>query len=370
MQRFSLRRLRRALPLPIRIFSILFLMAAVLHGLICLFPAFASFFNRYPAAFVRTVLALLTSVIPFSLAELAVVLIPAAAIILLFFGIRCAIRSRAAARRFLAGLLSALSLLYTLFVFTLAAGYHVPTLDSYLQLQRQDVTVQELQQTALSLIDEVNTLADSVSFAEGGASSMPYSVSEMNEKLNIAYAVICDNYDFIPSMYTGVKSILLSEPMTYTHISGVYSYFTGEANINTNFPDYTLPATAAHEMSHQRGVAREDEANFMAFLVCRVSDDPYIRYSGVQSLLEYVLNALYSADRTVYRETIDRLDMRVRYEMAAYNTFFEKYRESKVSNISAAVNDTYLKAQGQSAGTRSYNMVVDLAVAYYKKNKT
>lgn len=94
-------------------------------------------------------------------------------------------------------------------------------------------------------------------------------------------------------MDTKIKQIAVSKLMTYTHIAGVYTYYTGEANLNTNFPSYTLPYTAAHELSHQRGTAREDEANFLAFLVCMESDDEYIKYSGYLNLFEYVAGALY-----------------------------------------------------------------------------
>jgi len=160
--------------------------------------------------------------------------------------------------------------------------------------------------------------------------------------------------------------VILSEPMTYTHIAGVYSFFTGEANVNTNFPDYTIPFTVAHELAHQRGIAREDEANFVAFLVCKESDDPYIRYSGYLNLFEYVSSALYSADQELYAKVASTLNTDVRYELMAYSKFFDKYRDSVAADVSGAVNDAYLKLQG-TEGTRSYGLVVDLAVAYYKK---
>ena len=153
--------------------------------------------------------------------------------------------------------------------------------------------------------------------------------------------------------------------MSYTHITGVYTFFTGEANINITFPDYTIPYTAAHELAHQRGIAREDEANFVAYLVCIESDDGYIRYSGYINLLEYVMNALYRADSTLYSEFLGSLSADVRGEMRAYSAFFDKYRDSVASEISGVVNDTYLTIQG-TPGTASYGMVVDLAVAYYR----
>jgi hypothetical protein len=153
--------------------------------------------------------------------------------------------------------------------------------------------------------------------------------------------------------------------MSYTHITGVYTFFTGEANINVAFPDYTLPYTAAHELAHQRGIAREDEANFLAFLVCIGSEDAYIRYSAYVNLYEYVASALASADRTLYAKAASTLPTLAVTEQRAYANFFEKYRDSTASEVSETVNNTFLVIHG-TEGTKSYGMVVDLCVAYYK----
>ena len=199
---------------------------------------------------------------------------------------------------------------------------------------------------------------------------MPYSLKEMNKKLNEAYRKAYEKYPFLSRFYSNPKPVALSEPWTYTHISGVYTFFTGEANINVNFPDYTIPYTSAHEMAHQRGIAREDEANFVAFLVCIESDDAYIRYSGYTGVFEYVASSLYSADKDLYKKLYtENVTAEYRNEMNAYNEFFEKYRENKVAEVSAKVNDKYLQSHGQQEGVKSYGLVVDLAVAYYKAQK-
>ena len=194
---------------------------------------------------------------------------------------------------------------------------------------------------------------------------MPYTYDEMSKKLVEAYAKVCDEYDFIPRLSSRVKPVMLSEPWTYTHISGVYTYFTGEANINTNFPDYTIPYTAAHEMAHQRGIAREDEANFIAFLVCISSDDPYIRYSGYLEVYEYVADALCSEDITLYSTVRSKLRNNVREEMAAYSAFFDKYCDKIVAKATETANNSYLQMQG-TVGSKSYELVVYLTVAYYR----
>ena len=52
-------------------------------------------------------------------------------------------------------------------------------------------------------------------------------------------------------------------------------------------------------------------------------------------------------------------------EMKAYSKFFDKYRENIAEKVSEKVNDSFLTING-TEGTKSYGMVVDLAVAYYK----
>lgn len=327
---------------------------------------FADFFNRYISSFLRFILASITNILPLSFAELIIIFSP----VILFFIIRFAIKKYANSWRdvgiFCITLLSIISLLFSSFVFLFGVGYHTYELDTKLELDKKEVSAKELAQTATWLIGEVNALLDGVEFEEESSSINPHTIRQTNDILLKSYEKLSQKYDFLPAFTSYVKPILLSEPMTYTHISGVYTYFTGEANLNTNGPDYSLPYTMAHELAHQRGIAREDEANFVAFLVCSNADDVYIKYCAYMNLCEYVLNALYSADMELWKETYQMLDNRAIYEMIAYNEHYEKYQDNIVGEISGAINDAYLQANG-TEGTKSYGLVVDLAVAYFHK---
>ena len=264
-------------------------------------------------------------------------------------------------------LLSAVCVIGIIFVWNFAPGYYGATLDQKLELKREKSSAEDLYHTAELLREEIDALEDEILFLPDGSSVMPYSYKEMNDKLLKAYDRFCETHDFVNTFYSRVKPVMLSEPMSYTHITGVYTFFTGEANINVNFPDYTVPYTAAHELAHQRGIAREDEANFVAFLVCMESDDPYIQYSAYLNVYEYVLSALRTADSELYKATYLSLPETVRAEEAAYSKFFDKYRKNVAATVTEATNNAYLQSQGAAEGTRSYNMVVDLAVAYYRE---
>lgn len=357
---------RRRLPR----FAVSFYIAgAVSLCLFCVFlisEGFSDFFNRYISSVVRAILAYLTGWIPFSLAEMIVILSPVIIIAAVVFASKRYADSWHDVLVFCGTILSFVALFFGLFTMGFSAGYRGSTLDRKLGIERAGVSAEELYDTALILVEQINNEIAGVAFVEDGLSIMPYGYDEMNDRLIDAYDKACDKYRFIQRLDSNLKPVMLSELMSYTHITGVYSFFTGEANINVNFPDYTIPYTAAHELAHQRGIAREDEANFVAFLVCLESDDRYIRYSAYLNLYEYVSSALYSADPELYFQARAKLGDDVKSEMIAYSEFYDKYRDSVASDVSEAVNNTFLVIQG-TEGTKSYGMVVDLAVAYYKQ---
>ncbi len=353
-----------------RVCLVLYALAVISAGIYFAFTqsaGFSDWFNSHISLWGRRLLSYLTVWIPFSVAEGLIILIPVLLVALIVVACRSYSDSWRSAGIYTGKLAAVLCAIWIIFVWNFAPGYYGTTLDKKLGLDRQKVSAEELYQTALILTSQLDALSEELVFpGEETSSVMPYSLNEMNDKLMEAYEKYTETHDFPDQFYSRVKPVMLSEPMSYTHITGVYSFFTGEANLNVNFPDYTIPYTAAHELAHQRGVAREDEANMVAFLVCMESDDPYIRYSALLNVYEYVASALYSADRELYSAVYDTLTDEVIQEERAYSLFFEKYRDNVAADVSNAVNDGYLQSQGSPEGSRSYNMVVDLTVAYYR----
>ncbi len=363
-----IRRLRRERAFPVYLLPclLLFITAIVLQIAGDASPALGARINYYAGGGVRILLAFLTGWIPFSVAEFLLLASPLLLTLLIVLAARSIRAGLASGVRFLGFLLSVVFVEYALFSAGLGFGFHTPTLDERLSLEDRPVSAEELYETILWAGEEANALCGSVDFRFGGASVTPFAdYDAMCRDLMVGYARLHEVYPIFIPFTSRIKPVILSEPMSYTHITGIYTFFTGESNLNVHFPDYTLPFTAAHELAHQRGFSRENEANFIAFLVCTRSDNPYTRYSGYVNMVEYLSNALYSADKTLWQKAIDTLDYRIRYEMQAYNDFYEKYKENKAAEISGALNDTYLKSQGQTAGTKSYGLVVDLAVSYY-----
>ena len=216
----------------------------------------SDFFNFSISNFIRGLLAAITSVVPFSLGETVVIILPVLMLVLVVTVIIKPLSDKAFSKVIYR--LSVLVVgLYSLFVISLAPAYGSSTADVLFDITDAPLSKEELKTAAFILSEKTNSLADEINYSYGSFSKMDTDLDGLTDKLLDAYDSLEDKYEFIGNFKSRLKPIALSEPMTYTHISGVYTYYTGESNLNTNFPDYTIPFTAAHEMAHQRGFARE-----------------------------------------------------------------------------------------------------------------
>ena len=144
---------------------------------------FSNFFNRYVSSFFRGMMAMLTNFIPFSVAECIIISLPVLFVIVIVLCVRATKKGNRAATRYIVSLASIAALMYGMFVMTTAVAYNSSTLDKKLGLEQKKVSVDELKETAEYMIEKMNEDLDDVKFRYAGSSVMPYSVSEMNDKL-------------------------------------------------------------------------------------------------------------------------------------------------------------------------------------------
>ena len=377
----------KILTLPVLVHYLSGIFAVIIYRLSLSNYAAADFFKDYPGFAFRFILTSITYYIPFSLGEFILFIsVPFAVFMLVKFILKIK-RANYKLREFFKGLCRFAAFLcgfIIIFVFTLGVSYGAVPVYNNIGLERRLISADDLVYAMQILIEEANAEAENINYIyDTGSTKMPYGLKELNKRLNQSYINLYEKYNFIKLINARAKPVIISEMLTRMHITGVYSFFTGEANININFPDYNLPFTAAHEMAHLMGIAREDEANFTAFLVCLYSDDSYIRYSGLVKMIEYLNSSLHHALASVgkydaYLEITSRLSGVIINEIHAFRNFFDKYRNEPIAQLSSAVNDAYLKAQSsgrdedeRDLGVATYGLVRDLAAAYirdiYKK---
>lgn len=187
----------------------------------------------------------------------------------------------------------------------------------------------------------------------------PYRLIEEAVK---AYQNLPEEYDFLKKDYPRPKIAVSSLFMSNIHITGIYPYILPEAIVNVNTPIMSMPHTICHEMAHQRGYAREDEANYIAYLACVSSENPILIYSGYYTAFTYAMSDLYKADRKAWSEIASNSDQSIWMDSRQEDDFWRQF-ETISNQFTSAVNDTYLSVMDVEDGIHSYGRMVDLMLA-------
>ncbi len=313
----------------------------------------------------------ITGLFPFSVAEFLVILLPIVILVLLLrFVLRMILDKKDRGERWIKGILNILcTASILLFLFTILAGinYYRYPFASYSNLEITESSVEELFELTKSLMLEANELRAQVS-ATDEQDVFKLSVSDTDvAKLAVeAYQLLAEDYPVLRGAYGAPKPILLSRLMSQTEITGIFIPFTMEANVNVDVPDYSIPATMLHELAHLRGFMREDEANFIAYLAGMKSENVDLNYSSTMLALIIAGNALYDQSPELYFEIRAGYSDGVINDIRANSVYWLQYEDTVVSTISTKINDTYLKANAQADGVKSYGRMLDLLLANYR----
>lgn len=324
---------------------------------------FADAISGGAGAFLRRLTAYITNSVPISVAECLVAFLVLSAIAIIITAV-FVFKSHRVRIRIIFHILSFVFVMYSWYAIAFGASYYTSPINERMNFDLIEITEDSLDALSVYLVGELNTLSEEISHDANG-SVMDYDLSVLSDKIVSSYESFAAEYPIFENFYARVKPVMLSELMAYAGILGMYTYFSGEANISYVYPDYCIPSAVIHEFAHQRGVAREDEANFIAYTVATYSDDAYIRYSGYLNLLEYTVSALSKTLPLRVKEIYSMLDSRVIEDMRSYSEFYKAHMDTPLRDISNFLNDTYLRANG-TPGVVSYGMVVKLSVSYYK----
>lgn len=313
---------------------------------------------------IRQLLSFIAGIFPFSVAEFLVFVL---LIILLALLINLIIKIRKGG--FINGLLNItayISILYVLFMLLWGFNYNRLSFDKIAGLKIQNSTEKELYNLCDNLIAKANRLRAKVKENPEGVMITLGGYKETLQRAVKGYEKVSVIYPELSGKYGQPKPLLLSEKMCYTGITGIYMPYTGEPNVNISTPDFEIAFTAAHEMAHQRGFAREDEANYIAYLVCTMNEDVDFQYSGVIIALINSMNALAKQSTEDYNMLTKKYSPGLRRDLKYDYNFWSKY-EGKAEKLANNINNNYLKSNGEQEGTRSYGKMVDLLLAEYRK---
>lgn len=221
------------------------------------------------------------------------------------------------------------------------------------------------------LVEKCNALALQIERDEKGKAV--YRGDLMTESVR-AMEHLGERYEQLSGFYVTPKYLSASEFFSQQYIQGYYFPFSMEANINSMMHICNVAPTVCHELSHTKGFIYEDDANFIGFLACIESEDVFIQYCGYLSVLNYVNNDFYKSignNKNVYKKHVRISDL-----VADDNIFLTRedweviekkavVKTATVKKVSNTLMETTLKLNGVEEGMQQYDKVVNLLLDYY-----
>lgn len=253
---------------------------------------------------------------------------------------------------------------YALFCLMWGVNYWTDSFQDRSGITAQPVAAEDLEAVTAYFAQQLADTADSVPRDENGV----YAVSkeQILAESTAVYGGVTEQFPFLDFRDTGVKAVRCSRIMSVMGFTGVYFACVGESNVNVDSPACLLPSTIAHELAHQRGVAWEQECNFLGVLASVTSGMPDYIYSGWLLGFIHLGNALYETEPEAYWAIRGTLPAAVEADLRDNSAYWDQFRDNVVEKVSDTVYNAALKSYGDANGMKSYSMVVELLVAYYK----
>ena len=343
--------------------AILLLGSALLMILAARTANFAEWYSEHIYPIAVESIGRVCGVIPFSVSEIGICILLIAFLITLIRTIVKSVHSHTlrVLPGWLSGVLLAVGILAFFYTACCGINYHRKSFSEEAGIVTYEYSADELKDICIWLTEEINVRAKEVERDENGLLELEASEREGGIE---AMQSLAEEFPVLEGYYPQPKALIISEILSYQGLTGIYLPFTVEANYNGDMPAYDKPFTVCHELSHLRGFMEEQEANFIAFLACISSERADFQYSGYLSGWVYCMNALYRADYESWQAVRGLLDEAAEPDLTANNEFWDRY-EGTISETAERINDSYLKANGQADGVKSYNRMVDLIVAYF-----
>jgi hypothetical protein len=304
--------------------------------------------------------------VPFSIGDLFYTFLALIVLFRTFMFFRLLFKKRLTRKYFALGLQQAIFFFLFVYVFfnlLWGLNYNRRGIASQLGLKVSKYSLADLDTLTSSLQIKLNEYAQFVSEEQRDSLNKKRRLfTETTE----AYRVAEKKYPFLSYRPRSIKPSIFSYLGNYLGFQGYYNPFSGEGQANTTIPRFLEPFVTAHEIGHQVGYARENEANFVAFLACRSSSSPAVKYSMYFDIFNYAVREVGKRDSARARTFKETLHEQARRDYEELRRFFVRYKNPVEPIISWGYGH-FLKANNQPAGKETYNEVVAWLVAYYKK---
>ena len=305
---------------------------------------------------VKRAVSFLVDPLPFSACELGATVLILAALLLLVRALR---RGRSAVAGWALHLAVLLVWGYAGVCALWGTQYYGTSFAQKAGMSAPPVSVEQLAAVTQYFADRVAETADTVPRDETGVFCTDRK--EILQSSGGLYEPLVQRWPFLQGAERRPKPAFYSKLMSAWGFTGYLCPLVGESTLNMDCPAVFLPVTVAHELAHQRGVAAEQEANFVGILAATEGGNAVYGYSGWLFGYLYLSNALYSVDPDTARASFAALPAGAQADMAQNNAYWKQW-EGPVRTTGEKVYTAFLQGYGQEMGMRSYGACVDLLV--------
>jgi hypothetical protein len=182
-----------------------------------------------------------------------------------------------------------------------------------------------------------------------------------------AYRMVEEMYPFLYYATPSQKTSLFTPVGKYFGFTGYYNPFSGEAQLKTSIPVFLKPFVTTHEIAHQLGYAKENEASFVAYLTCKSSGNADFLYSAYFEVYRDALFDCIKTGDTVFVNNLRKnLSPRVKHDIYDLRHYLTR-NKNFIEPLMSGAYDKYLRLNNQPNGKATYNEVIAYLIAYMKK---
>ena len=199
---------------------------------------FAELYTLYIAPAVRIPLSLITSPFPFSVGESTVLVLVLMCIVAAVSGMirliskAFSLKYSGHFKTYSRVILYTLAFIYFSYAFGFSSSYSRVPISESMKLEKVEMTSENITEALVLVSDELEKIADDISYVKGNATVSGMSLDDISTELQLCAKRATEKYPFFQKHPFKAKPIAFSSPLAYTGISGIYSFFTGESNIN------------------------------------------------------------------------------------------------------------------------------------------
>lgn len=265
---------------------------------------------------------------------------------------------------------------YAWFYIAWGLNYSQPNIYDRTGMKPVEVSEAKFKAFAYQYADSLNALSISSDIA--GSSIFSDSIVDDGLKNRVRDAVLKEynkigykegiNAPF--NQHPHAKTMVFTPLSSMSGVTGSMGPFFCEFTLNGDILPHDYPATYAHEFAHFLGVANEGEANFYSYIVCTVSADKLVRFSGYYHIFFHVLNNVFDI---LGEKEGERFLKHIRPEIIQLAKSDRRYWLGKRCKALDAAQDfifeLYLKGNHVAEGRKSYSGVIGLILAWEEKKK-